>query len=236
MNEVMLTGDNYTLVYNALSFGTAVMLGAFVYFLTQINSVAKAYRSGVAVSAIVVGIAGYHYYRIWQGFSEGEMNEGYRYADWLITVPLLVIELLIVLGVANEVRKGLMRKLVPATVLMIALGYPGEVSSDNGTKWLWWVLAMIPFVYILWVLYGQLQEASSRESGAVAGAIKNATVVLLVTWCVYPIAYLFPVFDANSEGLEVLRQVGYTFADITAKALYGLMILGIAKARSANES
>ncbi len=235
MNEVMLTGDNYTLVYNALSFGTAVMLGAFVYFLTQINSVAKAYRSGVAVSAVVVGIAGYHYYRIWQGFSEGEMNEGYRYADWLITVPLLVIELLIVLGVANEVRKGLMRKLVPATVLMIALGYPGEVSSDNGTKWLWWVLAMIPFVYILWVLYGQLQEASSRESGAVAGAIKNATVVLLVTWCVYPIAYLFPVFDANSEGLEVLRQVGYTFADITAKALYGLMILGIAKARSANE-
>ncbi len=236
MNDVMLTGDNYTLVYNALSFGTAVMLGAFVYFLTQINSVAKAYRSGVAVSAVVVGIAGYHYYRIWQGFSEGEMNEGYRYADWLITVPLLVIELLIVLGVANEVRKGLMRKLVPATALMIALGYPGEVSSDNGTKWLWWVLAMIPFVYILWVLYGQLQEASSRESGAVAGAIKNATVVLLVTWCVYPIAYLFPVFDANSEGLEVLRQVGYTFADITAKALYGLMILGIAKARSANES
>jgi bacteriorhodopsin len=236
MNEVMLTGDNYTLVYNALSFGTAVMLGAFVYFLTQINSVAKAYRSGVAVSAVVVGIAGYHYYRIWQGFSEGEMNEGYRYADWLITVPLLVIELLIVLGVANEVRKGLMRKLVPATVLMIALGYPGEVSSDNGTKWLWWVLAMIPFVYILWVLYGQLQEASSRESGAVAGAIKNATVVLLVTWCVYPIAYLFPVFDASSEGLEVLRQVGYTFADITAKALYGLMILGIAKARTANES
>ena len=235
MNDVMLTGDNYTLVYNALSFGTAVMLGAFVYFLTQINSVAKAYRSGVAVSAVVVGIAGYHYYRIWQGFSEGEMNEGYRYADWLITVPLLVIELLIVLGVANEVRKGLMRKLVPATVLMIALGYPGEVSSDNGTKWLWWVLAMIPFVYILWVLYGQLQEASSRESGAVTGAIKNATVVLLVTWCVYPIAYLFPVFDANSEGLEVLRQVGYTFADITAKALYGLMILGIAKARSANE-
>jgi bacteriorhodopsin len=236
MNDVMLTGDNYTLVYNALSFGTAVMLGAFVYFLTQINSVAKAYRSGVAVSAVVVGIAGYHYYRIWQGFSEGEMNEGYRYADWLITVPLLVIELLIVLGVANEVRKGLMRKLVPATALMIALGYPGEVSSDNGTKWLWWVLAMIPFVYILWVLYGQLQAASSRESGAVAGAIKNATVVLLVTWCVYPIAYLFPVFDANSEGLEVLRQVGYTFADITAKALYGLMILGIAKARSANES
>ena len=239
MDKVLLTGDNYTLVYNALSFGTAVMLGAFVYFLTQVNSVAKAYRSGVAVSAVVVGIAGYHYFRIWSGFAEGHMNEGYRYADWLITVPLLVIELLIVLGVASDLRKKLMWRLVPATALMIGLGYPGEISSDNGTKWLWWFLAMIPFVYILWVLNGQLQEAGKRETGAVAGAIKKATAVLLVTWCFYPIVYLFPVFDNSaqgiSEGLEVARQVGYTIADITAKALYGLMILGIARARSGDQ-
>ena len=236
MNEVVLSGYNYQLVYNVLSFGTAVMLGAFVYFLTQINSVSKAYRAGVAVSAVVVGIAGYHYFRIFSGFADGEMNEGYRYADWLITVPLLVIELLIVLGVANEIRKGLMWKLVPATVLMIALGYPGETSADNGTKWLWWALAMVPFIYILYVLYGQLQAAAQRESWPIAKAIKNATYVLLATWCVYPIAYLFPVFDSSSEGLEVLRQVGYTFADITAKALFGLMILAIAKARTAEES
>lgn len=236
MSEVMLTGDNYTLVYNLLSFGTAVMLGAFVYFLTQMNSVSKAYRSGVAVSAIVVGIAGYHYYRMWSAFAEGTMNEGYRYADWLITVPLLVIELLVVLGVAADARKKLMTRLVPATALMIALGYPGETSTDNGTKWLWWVLAMIPFAYILWVLVAELRAAKSRESGAVSAAINRATMVLLITWCVYPIAYLFPVFDPESQGLEVLRQAGYTVADITAKALYGLMILGIAKARSANES
>ena len=236
MSEVMLTGDNYQLVYNLLSFGTAVMLGAFVYFLTQMNSVAKAYRSGVAVSAIVVGIAGYHYYRMWSSFAEGTMNEGYRYADWLITVPLLIVELLVVLGVAADARRKLMTRLVPATALMIALGYPGETSTDNGTKWLWWILAMIPFVYILWVLVGELRAAKTRESGAVSSAINRATMVLLITWCVYPIAYLFPVFDAESQGLEVLRQAGYTVADITAKALYGLMILGIAKARSANES
>ena len=131
MNEVMLSGDNYTLVYNALSFGTAVMFGAFVYFLTQINSVKKEYRSGVAVSAIVVGIAGYHYFRIWSDFGDRTMNEGYRYADWLITVPLLIIELLIVLGVSNEVRKGLMWKLVPATVLMIGLGYPEKPQQTT---------------------------------------------------------------------------------------------------------
>ena len=229
--------DLNLLVYNALSFGTAVMLGAFVYFLTQISSVAKKYRSSVAASAVVVGVAGYHYYRIWSGWAGGEVNEGYRYADWLITVPLLIVELLIVLGTSSERRKSLMLTLVPATVLMVGLGYPGEVSTDNGTKWLFWILAMIPFAYILWALVKELKEVKSRENAAVAGLISNATKILLVTWLVYPITYLFPVFfDYPHDGAETARQLGYTIADITAKAGYGLAVLAIAKARSASES
>ena len=235
MENIILVGSDYTLVYNVLSFGTAVMFGAFVYFLTQMRSVNKQYQAGVAVSAIVVGIAGYHYYRIWSDFGEGVMNEGYRYADWLITVPLLIIELLIVLGVAQKDRTSLMLKLVPATVLMVGLGYPGEVADGNGAKWTFWILAMLPFAYILKTLYAELQKDGQRETGAVATQIKRATYVLLATWIVYPIAYLFPIFDGESETLETLRQVGYTFADITAKGLYGLMILWIAKARTAAE-
>ena len=223
-------------MYNVLSFGTAVMFGAFVYFLTQMKTVKDQYRSAVSVSAVVVGIAGYHYFRIWSDFGEMKMNEGYRYADWLITVPLLIIELLIVLGVSTELRKKLMTGLLPATVLMIGLGYPGEVSSSTGTKWLFWFLAMVPFVYILRTLYGQLKSAAERETPAVSAAIRNATIVLLGTWMVYPLAYLFPVFDGDSGTLETLRQVAYTFADITAKGLYGLMIVGIAKARSASDA
>ena len=219
----MLVGSDYTLVYNVLSFGTAVMFGAFVYFLTQMKAVSKQYQAGIAVSAIVVGIAGYHYYRIWSDFGEGVMNEGYRYADWLITVPLLIVELLIVLGVAQKDRTNLMLKLVPASILMIGLGYPGEVADGNGAKWTFWILALIPFTYILKTLYDELQKAGQRETGAVAKQIKNATYVLLSTWLVYPIAYLFPIFDANSEALETLRQVGYTFADVTSKCLYGLI-------------
>ncbi len=237
MNPIdLLSPDQYTLVYNVLSFGTAVMFGAFVYFLTQMKTVKDQYRSAVSVSAVVVGIAGYHYFRIWSDFGEMKMNEGYRYADWLITVPLLIIELLIVLGVSTELRKKLMTGLLPATVLMIGLGYPGEVSSSTGTKWLFWFLAMVPFVYILRTLYGQLKSAAERETPAVSASIRNATIVLLGTWMVYPLAYLFPVFDGDSGTLETLRQVAYTFADITAKGLYGLMIVGIAKARSASDA
>ena len=232
MEQVLKDPQMNLLVYNALSFGTAVMLGAFVYFLTQMNSVAKQYRNGVAVSAVVVGIAGYHYFRMWSGWAEGMVNEGYRYADWLITVPLLVIELLIVLGVTAERRKKLMTSLVPATVLMIGLGYPGETSANETTKWTFWILSMIPFLYILFTLSGELKAAKSRETGAVSKSINNATKILLVTWLVYPIAYLIPVVFTVSDGAEAGRQVAYTIADITAKALYGLMILNIAKARS----
>ena len=64
MNPIDLLSENqFTLVYNVLSFGTAVMFGAFVYFLTQLKAVKDQYRSAVAVSAVVVGIAGYHYFR-----------------------------------------------------------------------------------------------------------------------------------------------------------------------------
>ena len=149
MEQVLKDPQMNLLVYNALSFGTAVMLGAFVYFLTQMNSVAKQYRNGVAVSAVVVGIAGYHYFRMWSSWAGGHVNEGYRYADWLITVPLLVIELLIVLGVTADRRKKLMTSLVPATVLMIGLGYPGETSANETTKWTFWVLSMIPFLSLI---------------------------------------------------------------------------------------
>lgn len=228
--------DLNLLVYNALSFGTAVMLGAFVYFLTQISAVSKKYRSSIAASAVVVGIAGYHYYRIWSGWAEGNVNEGYRYADWLITVPLLIVELLIVLGVTAERRRKLMTTLVPATALMVGLGYPGEVSTDDGTKWIFWILAMLPFFYILYTLVGELKEVKSRENATIASLITNATRILLVTWCVYPITYLFPVFfDYPHDGAETARQLGYTIADITAKAGYGLAVLAIAKARSASE-
>lgn len=236
MEQVLKDPQMNLLVYNSLSFGTAVMLGAFVYFLTQIKSVSKQYQNGVAVSAVVVGIAGYHYFRMWSSWAEGTVNEGYRYADWLITVPLLVIELLIVLGVTADRRKKLMTTLVPATALMIGLGYPGEVSTNDSTKWLFWALAMVPYAYILFVLSGELKAAKARETGAVSKSITNATRILLVTWLVYPIAYLIPVVFTVSDGAEAGRQVAYTIADITAKALYGLMILSIAKARSVDSN
>lgn len=234
LNDVTLTGNQYLLVYNVFSFVVAAMLGSFVYFLMNANQLAKQYRNAAVISAVVVGIAGYHYFRIFSGWSDFEFNEGYRYADWLLTVPLLVIELLIVLGLTKAVRRPLTIRLAIAAVLMIALGYPGEISTVDSTKWTFWVLSMIPFLYILITLAGQMGAAAKRESARVAKPIKLAIVLLLVAWLVYPIAYLFPVFFEEGNSMaDTVRQVGYSIADLVAKPVYGLVILAIAKARTA---
>ena len=62
-------------------------------------------------------------------------NEGYRYVDWLLTVPLLLFETIAVLALAKAVRRGLLLKLIPASALMIILGYPGEISSSTCCSW-----------------------------------------------------------------------------------------------------
>jgi bacteriorhodopsin len=237
IDQVMLTGNEYLLVYNVFSLVVASMFAAFVYFLMNSSQVAKQYRNAVVVSAIVVGIAGYHYFRIFTGWADGQFNEGYRYADWLLTVPLLLIELLIVLGITSEKRRPLTIRLVVAAVLMIALGYPGEVSGSDSTKWIFWALAMLPFLYILVTLYQEITAATKRESAGVAKALRLALVLLLVAWLVYPVAYLFPIiFGEDSAMAETVRQVGYSVADLLAKPVYGLAILAVAKLRTSEEA
>ncbi len=236
MGEVTLTGNEYLLVYNVFSLVVASMFGAFIYFAFNVSQVSKKYRSAVVVSAVVVAVAGYHYFRIFTGWADGEFNEGYRYADWLLTVPLLLIELLIVLGITSEKRRPLAIKLVIAAIAMIALGYPGEVSTSDSTKWIFWVLAMIPFVYILVTVAGEMKASATRESARVAKGIRLAAILLLVAWLVYPIAYLFPILFGESSGMaETVRQVGYSVADLLAKPVYGLAILAVAKLRTAEE-
>jgi hypothetical protein len=59
--------------------------------------------------------------------------------------------------------------------------------------------------------------------------------ILLATWGVYPLAYIAPSVINNPATAEVARQVGYSIADVLAKPLFGLLILGIALAKSRDE-
>ena len=237
----------FSLVYNMLSLAVAAMGAGFVFFLVQRGSVHPNYRIAVTLSALVVLVAFYHYLRIfdsWNGafvydpmaqtFMSGvegthPFNDGYRYVDWLITVPLLLAELVLVLRLEAAQSRSLLTRLVVAAVLMIVLGYPGEISPASelmGARGLWFVLSMIPFLYILWILFGELTRSLDRQSDRVKGLVGWLRLIVLITWSVYPIAYLLPSFITDAATAEVIRQVGYSIADILAKPARIVAIIG----------
>ncbi len=245
-----LSVGQYDLVYNSLSFTIAVMGAAFIFFLLVRNTVAYKYQRVTEVAALIVAVAGYHYARMFVSWTAAYahpvggigytatnelFNEGYRYADWLLTVPLLLVELIAVLSIAGQHRNGLIARLVVAAGAMIVLGYPGEVSDNTVTRLIWGTLSTIPFVYILFALWTEVGAAMARETPEVRGRLAAVRLLLLASWGVYPIAYLLPLFPVDAAASLVGRQVGYTIADIIAKPVYGLMIYAIVVIKSLQE-
>ena len=244
-----LSSTQYDTVYNLLSLAIASLGFTGLYLVLSQRRVLPRYRNAIVVSSMVVFIATYHYIRIFNNFTESyastaqggqgnfvltdvKFNEGYRYVDWLLTVPLLLVETVAVLALAAAVQRGLLAKLVPASAAMIALGYPGEISSDTGTRLLWGTLSTLPFLYILYVLFVELTKSMDRQPPEVRSTVGKLRLMLIGLWGVYPIAYLFPVIGFEGSNAFVLKQAGYTFADIFAKAAFGLVIYKIARIKS----
>ncbi len=227
------------------------MLACTVYTLVSQQRVLAKYRNALVMSSMVTFIAGYHYLRIFDSFkhatnatedgsvlldgSKDAFNEAYRYVDWLLTVPLLLVEVIAVLALTAAVSKSLIMRLVPASAAMIALGYPGEISDVQGTQITYGVLSTIPFLYILYVLFVELGKSLDRQPEGVAKSVANLRLLLIATWGVYPIAYMFNIWGSATPESFVAVQVGYTLADVLAKCVFGLTILKIARMKSMAE-
>merc|ERR1711957_778773 len=78
-------------------------------------------------------------------------NDAYRYLDWLLTVPLLLIEILLVMKLDDAVFSAKAWTLGLGSALMIVSGYYGElvVTGDLTPRWLCWFLSMMFFLYIV---------------------------------------------------------------------------------------
>jgi bacteriorhodopsin len=232
-----LTPFQIDLVGGFFSLTFAVFLGSALFFFLSRREVAARYRVAVTVSGVIVTIAAYHYWRILGSFESASLgeslfNESYRYVDWIITVPLLLTELVLVLSIDAARRRSLLQRLIPYSFLMIALGFPGEIAESTTAAWLFWALSMVFFVLILWTLFGELSRQIAGERPEVRSTLRGLRLVLLVTWSFYPIAYLFPLLLPDAATAFVLVNVGYAVADITAKAGYGLLIHHVAKVKT----
>merc|ERR1711978_728275 len=251
----------YQTVYNTLSFALASMMATTMYLWFRSTAVHDKYKSAVLTSGLVTFIAAYHYIRIFNswveaysysagGIRDGALdirapqltgvpfNDAYRYMDWLLTVPLLLIEILLVMKLDDATFNAKAKSLGVGSALMIVSGYYGEltVTGDLTPRWVCWGLSMSFFLYIVYELLVGLSAATNDEADPVVkGKIQSAQLMTVVSWCTYPVVYLFPMLGINAAHAVVAIQIGYCASDIISKCGVGLLIYQITYAKSSKE-
>jgi len=263
MTMYVMSDLQYQSVYNVLSFALASMMATTMYLWFRSFAVKAQYQSAVLISGMVTFIAAYHYFRIFNSWVEayeygegvrganGSMemnaptltgvpfNDAYRYMDWLLTVPLLLIEILLVMKLDPEEFNSKSWKLGLGSALMIVSGYYGElvITGDLTPRWVCWFVSMLFFLYIVYELLIGLSGATSQETDpAVKGKIQTASIMTVLSWCTYPVVYLFPMFGINAAHAVVSIQIGYCASDIISKCGVGLLIYQISLAKSSKEA
>merc|ERR1711879_248174 len=250
-----MNDGQFQLVYNVLSFALASMMATTLFLWMRVPAVLDKYRTAVLISGLVTFIAAYHYFRIFNSWvdaysyprppsgvaSVGEnggypdptltgvpFNDAYRYMDWLLTVPLLLMEIILTMKLSPEESSSYCKQLGVASAAMIAVGYPGELIITGGLP--------VPQAIVYTLLVG-LSEATAREQDPeVKRMISLSQIVTVISWCTYPVVYLMPMFGASGAQAVVNVQVGYCISDIISKCGVGLFIYQITALKSANEA
>jgi bacteriorhodopsin len=163
-------------------------------------------------------------------------NDAYRYMDWLLTVPLLLIEIVLVVNMSAEESSKKCWSLGVSSALMIIIGYPGELyftPETVGKRLMYWAAAMVPFIYIVYELVVGLSAATNSEKDPkIRSAIRNAQLYTVFSWCTYPIVYIIPIFGAQGSSAVCGIQVGYCVSDIISKCGVGLLIYNVSVAKT----
>ncbi len=240
-----ITVFQYELVANFFSFSIATMAAATIFFWLGRSQVSTYYKTALTITGLVTFIALYHYVRIYDSWDAAydvvngtltqtgiAFNDAYRYVDWLLTVPLLLIELILVMRLSKQETYSKSVRLGLLAAIMIVLGYPGEISDDAGTRWIWWTLAMIPFLWIVYELFVGLRDSIAAQPENVRGLVNKARWLTVLSWSFYPVVFVFPMIGLVGGAAETAVQVGYTIADIVAKAVFGVLIYMIAVRKS----
>ena len=217
----MLAQDDFVgISFWVISMG---MLAATAFFFLETGSVAAGWRTSVIVAGLVTGIAFIHYMymrEVW--VATGDSPTVYRYIDWLITVPLQMVEFYLILSAVGKAKSGMFWRLLLGSVVMLVGGYLGEAGYINAT--LGFIIGMAGWVYILYEIFsGEAGKAAAKSGNkALVTAFGAMRMIVTVGWAIYPLGYVFGYLtggvDANS------LNVVYNLADFVNKIAFGLVI------------
>merc|ERR1711939_808299 len=195
---------------------------ATFFFLESLRFEGK-WRTSLVVGGLVCMVAAVHYFYmrdVW--VSTGASPTVFRYVDWIITVPLQMIEFYIILAACTSIAMGVFWRLFIGSVVMLVGGYLGEAGYINAT--LGFVIGMAGWIYILYEIFsGEAGKAAAKSGNkALVTAFGAMRMIVTVGWAIYPLGYVFGYLtggvDANS------LNVVYNLADFINKIAFGLVI------------
>ncbi len=227
--------------------GTVAMGAGALFFWLMLGSVPKAYRSVMVVAGVICAVACFHYWRMSGIYLEGvaRLFDGqgnripgaeigtfptaYRYLDWFITVPLLVLEFPLLLALGSK-GKGLFRNLGIGSVLMLLFAWIAEESvAGSAAWWGFYLVSCAAWGFIVWVLYSQVSNRINEAPASIARSARLMRLFILVGWSIYPIGFLMTL---GGPGGESLREIFYNVADVINKVGFGLVCYAGVKALS----
>ena len=207
------------------------MLCSAVFFFFERGEVAPKWRTSVTVAGLVTFIAFFHYYFMrdaWgSALASGDLTQ-LRYIDWLITVPLQIVEFYLILKVVGKVTSGLFWQLLIASIVMLVGGLLGEMGAINEV--VGFVIGIIGWLYVVYLIFAGGAAKASSESGnqAVQSAFNSMKLIVLVGWAIYPIGYIIGNMIDVTNGTQTMNII-YNFADLINKTAFGLVIWAAAK-------
>ena len=209
-----------SLTYYLFWLACVCMGAATVFFFLERSSVPSKYRTTMTVSGLITGIACFHYFRMAAIYEGGSFPTEYRYIDWVITTPLMLIKFPLLLGLGSKGKK-LLAQLVALDLVMIATAYVAEVSPVGGGQWwAFFLVACVAELLIVATLYFQMTDAILDAPHQISKAVRVMRGFILVGWAIYPIGFLMAL-TGDSGG--ALRELFYNVADVINKVGFGLV-------------
>jgi len=202
---------------------TAALLAATVFFFLERDNVSAKWRTSLTVSGLVTGIALWHYlYMRGVWVETGTSPTVFRYIDWLLTVPLLIVEFYLILRAVTDVAASLFWKLFVGSLVMLIFGYLGEAGIM--AAWPAFIIGILAWFYMIYTLWGGEGAAARDASGnaAVQSAYNTMMYIIIIGWVVYPAGY-FLGYLAGGVNEGTLNLV-YNLADFINKILFGIVI------------
>ena len=186
------------------------LVAATAFFFIETTRVEGKWKTSLTVSGMVTLVAAVHYFYmrdVW--IATGETPTVYRYIDWLITVPLLMVEFYLILRAITNVSQGIFWRLMIGTLVMLIGGYAGEAGYIGTT--FGFVIGMLGWAYILYEVFaGEASKVvASEASASVQSAFSTMRWIVTIGWAIYPIGYFMGYMNGavSDESLNIIYNV-----------------------------